>query len=370
MNFIIELFSNRYENDIYDVILVVIDRYSKMALYIFVKSTWSVEDLADVLFDKMFLIFLEIKEVISDRSSFFVSDYWSALCYHIRIKRKLNIAFHSQIDEQTERQNQTLKHYLRCYCNYKQNNWNFLLLLAQYVYNSAAHASTKLSSFEAVFDYQTDFQFDWDERKCFDVSAVKDRIQLLWDERDRLIKRLRSAQQAQVRAHNNKISLKHFKVKNKMMFFTKNFKNARSKKKLFYKFTRLFEVENVVESQTYRLCLFDQWRIHLVFHVSFLKSYYTNVNIVLSAEMVLVSENEKYEVKNILKNKKKWGKLYYLMRWKGFLFCEDSWVFKHYLANTQNMFKCYHKRESFITVMFKIKKSRLRIRKRDFSKEE
>ena len=42
------------------------------------------------------------------------------------------------------------------------------------------------------------------------------------------------------------------------MLFTKNFKNARPKKKLFYKFTGLFEIKNVVESQTYRLCLLDQ----------------------------------------------------------------------------------------------------------------
>ena len=103
MNFIIELSFNRYENDIYDTILVVIDRYSKMTFYIFAKSTWSTEDLADVLFNKMFLIFFEIKKVIFDRNSFFVNDYWSALCYRIRVKRKLNIVFHSQIDEQTKR---------------------------------------------------------------------------------------------------------------------------------------------------------------------------------------------------------------------------------------------------------------------------
>ena len=39
MNFIIEFLFNRYENDIYNVILVVVDRYSKMALYILAKST-------------------------------------------------------------------------------------------------------------------------------------------------------------------------------------------------------------------------------------------------------------------------------------------------------------------------------------------
>ena len=75
MNFIIELFFNRYENDIYNAILVVIDRYSKMTLYIFAKSTWSTEDLTNVLFDKMFLIFFEIREVIFDRGSFFVNGY-------------------------------------------------------------------------------------------------------------------------------------------------------------------------------------------------------------------------------------------------------------------------------------------------------
>ena len=42
------------------------------------------------------------------------------------------------------------------------------------------------------------------------------------------------------------------------MLFMKNFKNAKFKKKLFYKFTKSFEIENVVESQIYRFCLFDQ----------------------------------------------------------------------------------------------------------------
>ena len=43
-----------------------------------------------------------------------------------------------------------------------------------------------------------------------------------------------------------------------MMFFIKNLKNARFKKKLFYKFTKLFNVKNVVKLQTYRLRLLDQ----------------------------------------------------------------------------------------------------------------
>ena len=88
------------------------------------------------------------------------------------------------------------------------------------------------------------------------------------------------------------------------MLFTKKFKNVKFKKKLFYKFTRSFEIKNVVESRTYRLDLFDQWRTYFVFHISFLKLYYINVNTVFSAEMILINEDEKYKLKDIWKIKR------------------------------------------------------------------
>ena len=47
------------------------------------------------------------------------------------------------------------------------------------------------------------------------------------------------------------------KINDKMMFFTKNFKNVKSKKKLFYKFTKFFEIKDIVKLQIYRLCLFN-----------------------------------------------------------------------------------------------------------------
>ena len=178
-------------------------------------------------------------------------------------------------------------------------------MLTQYIYNNVAHASIEFSSFKIVFDYQTNFQFDWDERKCFDVLAVRNTILLLWDERDQLIKRFRSAQQTQAKMYNNKINFKYFKIENKIMLFTKNFKNTKFKKKLFYKFTRFFEIKNVVESQIYRLCLLDQWKIHFVFHIFLLESYYTNANIVFFTKIIFISENKEYKIKDILKNKKK-----------------------------------------------------------------
>ena len=138
------------------------------------------------------------------------------------------------------------------------------------------------------------------------------------------------------------------------------------KKKLFYKFIRLFEIEDVVDTQTYRLRFLDKWRIHLVFYVSLLELYYENENLALSSKMILVEENEEWKVKEILDHDKKWEKLYYFIRWKDFFSCENSWIFKWNLENAQNMIKQYHKRQRNIVAISKTKKSKLKMKKKNF----
>ena len=154
------------------------------------------------------------------------------------------------------------------------------------------------------------------------------------------------------------------------MLFTKNLKNVRLKKKLFYKFTNFFKMIDVVNAQIYRLKLLKQWRIYFIFQMFLLKLYHKNLNIVALNEMILVNEDEKWKIKNIFKNKRKWEKLYYFVRWKNFSLCENNWIFKHYLTNAQKLLKQYHKRETLNIVVFKTKKLRLKIDKSDFLKSE
>ena len=56
-------------------------------------------------------------------------------------------AFHLQTDGQTERVKQSLEQYLRQYCNYDQDNLNYLLPLAEYAYNNSATTATQMSPF-------------------------------------------------------------------------------------------------------------------------------------------------------------------------------------------------------------------------------
>jgi len=68
-------------------------------------------------------------------------------------QRKLSTVFYPQIDRQTEWTNQTIELYLRYYINYKQDNWVELLLLAQFIYNSAESETIGVTPFFANYSY-------------------------------------------------------------------------------------------------------------------------------------------------------------------------------------------------------------------------
>ena len=57
INYITKLFSKYYDDDVYNAILIIIDCFLKITRYIFTKLTWSIENLINVLFDKILLVF-------------------------------------------------------------------------------------------------------------------------------------------------------------------------------------------------------------------------------------------------------------------------------------------------------------------------
>ena len=65
----------------------------------------------------------------------------------IGVKSAMSTAYHPETDGQTERVNQTLEQYLRHYCSWKQDNWEDLLALAEFAYNTAVSEATGMSPF-------------------------------------------------------------------------------------------------------------------------------------------------------------------------------------------------------------------------------
>ena len=57
-----------------------------------------------------------------------------------------------------------LEQYLHVYCNYQQDNWSELLLLAEFAYNNALSATTGVSPFFANKGYHPNLSVypEWD----------------------------------------------------------------------------------------------------------------------------------------------------------------------------------------------------------------
>lgn len=70
------------------------------------------------------------------------------------------MAFHPQTDGQTERVNAIMEQYVRAYCSYHQDDWKDLLPYAEFAYNNAESAMTKLLPFMANYGLNPRLDFE------------------------------------------------------------------------------------------------------------------------------------------------------------------------------------------------------------------
>jgi len=146
MNFITDLSSSKWKEVMYDLILVIVNHYIKMTRYLLIKKTLTVVKLTELFFEQIALRYEILNDIIINRNNLFINVFWSEICYHAKIKWWLSIVFHLQTDDQTEQQNQTLKHYLSVYCLEKQDDWATLLLIVEFRRSTLRWAVISLKS--------------------------------------------------------------------------------------------------------------------------------------------------------------------------------------------------------------------------------
>ena len=118
-------------------IMVVVDRFTKMAHFIGLEQNATAKDIANVFLREVWKLHGLPTEIISDMDAKFSGEFWESLCKSLNIKRRMSTAYHPQTDGQTERTNQVLEGYLRNFVNYDQNDWYQLLPLAEHAYNNS-----------------------------------------------------------------------------------------------------------------------------------------------------------------------------------------------------------------------------------------
>ena len=99
MNFVIGLPPNKRDKVVYNSIFVIIDKCIKIIKYLSIIIKIDVAKLTNVFFKKIVLHFDMSANIVNDKNFLFINVFWSTLCYHAKIKRWLNIVFHSQTNE-------------------------------------------------------------------------------------------------------------------------------------------------------------------------------------------------------------------------------------------------------------------------------
>ena len=75
MDFITGLPSSRQGDKVYNAIYVIVDRYTKIALYLPIVKTITIAKLADLFLNKVVRHFKTPREIISNYSSIFTSKF-------------------------------------------------------------------------------------------------------------------------------------------------------------------------------------------------------------------------------------------------------------------------------------------------------
>jgi transposase InsO family protein len=130
-----------------NVILVVVDRFTKYANFIAISHPYTAQDVVDAYIINVSKLHGLPRVIVTDRDPIFTSSVWQSLFKNLGVELHLSSAYHPPTCGQTERVNQCLENYLRCMCFNGPKRWIYWLSLAEWWYNSSYHTSLNMTPF-------------------------------------------------------------------------------------------------------------------------------------------------------------------------------------------------------------------------------
>jgi hypothetical protein len=161
----------------YDSIWVIVDRLTKAAHFLPVKTTYRAKQYTELYLTHIVCLHGVPKMIVSDCGPQFVAHFWRSLHEAMGTDLTYSTTYHPQTDCQTERVNQILKDMLRACVLVYEKKWVTCLPFAEFSYNNSYQASTKMSPFKALYGRRCRTPINWSksgERPVFGPDLVKD----------------------------------------------------------------------------------------------------------------------------------------------------------------------------------------------------
>jgi hypothetical protein len=136
----------------HDLIMVVVDKLTKDAHFIPLKTTHKATDVANIFMKEVARLHIIPKMIVFDRDPKFTSNLWKGLFKGFKTNLNFSTTYHHEIDGQTERVNRVIEDMLRMYVMDKPSKFEDYLHLVEFTYNNGYQESLKMSSFEALYD--------------------------------------------------------------------------------------------------------------------------------------------------------------------------------------------------------------------------
>ncbi|KAL5514485.1 hypothetical protein ACEPAG_2574 [Sanghuangporus baumii] len=332
-------------NEGYSAILVIVDKLTKMGKFIPCQGIPNAKQLARLFRQHVFKYYGAPKRVISDRGSNFTAQFLKEFCRLIDVDWKTSTAYHPQTDGQTERLNQELEQYLRCYVSYRQTDWAEYIDIAEFAYNNRKHSTTHQSPFYTLYGWHP--HLDVAETGDSNVPEAIDHLEELRQVQQEAYNSIRQANEAmKLYADLHRGKLPEYKPGDEVLLDMRNLSRLEPTKKLAMKWAGPYKVEKAVGQVSFRLRLPETLPIHPVFHASLLRPYkrkeYPGRPILDELPPIEVEGAAEYEVEMIHDTRRHRNKVQYLIQWKGYQ--ERTWEPLDNLKNSYQMVEAFHKR--------------------------
>jgi hypothetical protein len=174
MDFIVGLPRTRYG---YDSIWVIVDRLTKVAHFIPVKTTYTGVKLTELYNSRIVCLHGVPKKIVSDRGTKFTSRFWQKLHESMDTKLNFSSAYHPQTGGQIERTNQILEDMLRACALKNSGSWDKSLPYEEFAYNNSYQSSIKMAPFEALYGRKCRTPLFWNqtgESQLFGPDSIRE----------------------------------------------------------------------------------------------------------------------------------------------------------------------------------------------------